>query len=120
MVGKISSKTYKAAEKGYQHSRKHKERENGSRKEDKTKLVKKKYRVKRKGLTTVIKKLKQSILAKAPKILQYNQKIQQYRINRLFKVHQKNVHNKFNGQTVSSNRPIRNAEESRTFWSVEN
>ena len=89
----------------------------GARKEGKAKLVKEKYGVKRKGLTTVIEELKQRILAKAAKLSRYEQRIQQYRINRLFKVDQKKVYNEFNGQTGSSNGDITNAEESRTFWS---
>ena len=88
----------------------------GPRKEGKAKLVEKKYGVKRKGLKTVIEELKQRILAKAAKLSRYQQTIQQYRINRLFKVDQKKVYNEFNGQTESSNRDIPNAEESRTFW----
>ena len=71
----------------------------------------------------MIEELKQRILAKATKISRYEQRIQQYRINRLYKVDQKKVYNKFNGQTGSSNKDIPNAEESRTFlsgiWSVE-
>ena len=89
----------------------------GARKQGKAKLVEEKYRVKRKGLKTVIEELKQRILAKAAKISRYEQRIQQYRINRLFKVDQKKVYNEFNGQTESSNGDIPNAEESRTFWS---
>ena len=81
------------------------------------KLVEEKFGVKRKGLTTVIEELKQRILTKAVKISQYEQRIQQFRINRLFKVDQKKVYNEFNGQTGSSNRDILNAEESRAFWS---
>ena len=88
----------------------------GARKEGKTKLVEEKHRVKLKGLTTVIEELKQRILAKAAKISQYEQSIQQYRINRLFKMDQKKVYNEFNGQTGSSNGDIPNAEEIRTFW----
>ena len=57
------------------------------------------------------------ILVKAPEISRYEQTIQQYRINALFKVDQKKVCNEFNGQTRSSNRDIPNAEEIRTFWS---
>ena len=83
----------------------------------KAKLVEEKYRVKRKGLTTVIKELKQRILAKAAKISRYEQRIQQYRINRLFKVDQKKVYKEFNGQTGSSNGDIPNSPESKTFWS---
>ena len=40
----------------------------GVRKEGKVKLVEEKYRVKRKGLTTVIEELKQRILSKAAKL----------------------------------------------------
>ena len=64
----------------------------GTRKESKAKLVEEKYRVKRKGLTAVIEKLQQRVLAKAAKISRYEQRIQQYRINRLFKVDQKKVY----------------------------
>ena len=80
-------------------------------------MVEEKYRVKRKGLTTVIEELKQRILAKSAKISRCEQRIQQYRINRLFKVDQKKVYNEFNGQTGSSNGDIPNAEESKTCWS---
>ena len=89
----------------------------GEYKEGKGKLVEEKYGVKRKGLTTVIEELKERILAKAAKLSRYEQRIQQYRINRLFKVVRKKVYNEFNGQTGSSNGAIPNAEESRTFWS---
>ena len=69
----------------------------GARKEGKAKLVQEKYRVKRKGLPMVTEEFKQRILAKAAKISQYEQRIQQYRINRLFRVDQKKVYNEFNG-----------------------
>ena len=87
----------------------------GARKE--AKLVEKKYGVKRKGPTTVTEELKQRILAKAAKKSRYEERIQQYRINGLFKVDQKKVYNEFNGQTGSCNGHIPNAEESRSFWS---
>ena len=60
----------------------------------------------------MIEELKQRILAKAAKIYQYEQRIQQYRINRLFKVE----HHRFNGQPGSSNGVRPNTEESRIFW----
>ena len=94
-----------------------KKREIGTRKESKAKLGEEKYGVKRKGLTTVTEELKERILAKAAKLSRYEQRIQQYRINRLFKLVRKKVYNEFNGQTGSSNGAIPNAEESRTFWS---
>ena len=89
----------------------------GACKEGKAKLVEDKYGVKRKGCTTVMEELKQRILAKAAKLPQYEQRIQQYGVNRLFKVDQRKVYNEFNGQTGSSTRDIPNAEESRTFCS---
>ena len=52
------------------------------------KPVEEKYGVK-KGITTVIEELKQKILAEAAKISRYGQRIQQYKINRFFKVDQK-------------------------------
>ena len=75
-----------------------KEDQIGTRKEGKAKLIVEKYRVKRKGLTTVIEELTQRILAKDAKIARYEQRIHQYRINRLFKVDQKRLYNEFNGQ----------------------
>ena len=89
----------------------------GTRKEGKAKLIVEKYRVKRKGLTTVIEELKQRILAKAAKIARYEQRIHQYRINRLFKVDQKRVYNEFNGQMGNIRGDMPNTEEIRTFWS---
>ena len=65
----------------------------------------------------MIEKLKQRILAKAAEISRDEQRIQQYRINRLFKVDQKKFYNEFSGQTGSSNGHIPNAEEITPFWS---
>ena len=65
----------------------------------------------------MIEGLKQSILEKTAKLSQYKQRIQQFRINRLFKVDQKKVYNEFSGQTGSSSGDIPNADESRTFCS---
>ena len=65
----------------------------------------------------MIEELKQRTLAKTDKISRYVQRVQQYRINRLFKVDQKKVYNEFNRKTGSSNGDIPNAEENRTFWS---
>ena len=89
----------------------------GSCKEGNAKLVVEKYRVKGKGSAIVTEELKQRILAKAAKSPRYVQKVQQHRINRLFKVDQKKVYNELNGQRGSGNGDIPNAEESSTFWS---
>ena len=88
----------------------------GFQKEAKAELLQEKYRVKKKGLTTVIEELKQRVLAKSAKIKRYNQIIDQCRLNRLIKVDQKKVCNELNGN-IGSNNDIPNAEESKTFWS---
>ena len=59
---------YKAAENGYQHSRKVKEKTNWYTQRGQAKLGEEKYGVKRKGLTTVTEELKQRILAKTAKL----------------------------------------------------
>ena len=58
----------------------------GAGKEGKAKLVEEKHRVRRKGLIVVIEELKQRVIAKAGKLARYEQRIHQYKINRLFKV----------------------------------
>jgi len=42
------------------------------------------YKIDQKGLSTVLEELKQRVLAKMAKIKHYNERIQQYRQNRLF------------------------------------
>ena len=48
----------------------------------------KKYGIRKNGLSTVIEELKQLLVAKSAKIKRYNQRITQYRQNRLFQVDQ--------------------------------
>ena len=47
-------------------------------------MVEHKYKVEKKGLNVVLEEQKQRIQAKATKIKRYDQRIEQYRINRLF------------------------------------
>ena len=49
------------------------------------------YRVKRKGLKTLIEILKQRLLAKSAKVRRYQQRIDQFRQNRIFDFDQKKV-----------------------------
>ena len=53
--------------------------------------------------------------AKATKIKRYDQRIEQYRINRLFQQDKKRVYQQLNGKSESSKNP--DTEESRRFWS---
>ena len=46
--------------------------------------IKHKYGVKKKGLNVVLEELKQRIQTKATKIKRYDQRIEQYRINKMF------------------------------------
>ena len=63
----------------------------------------------------MIEEIQQRILAKAAKITRYEQTMEQYRINKLFNIDEKKVHNEFNGQNGSIDGQIRNAEESKVF-----
>ena len=76
--------------------------------------VNERYRVKRKRLKTVIEELKQRTFAKSAKVRRYQQRVEQFRQNRIFDFDQK-MYTEFNGDRV---RPIDvlNAEESKKFW----
>ena len=63
---------------------------------EKYKLLEDKYKVKKKGLGVVLEGLKQRLQAKSMKIKRYDQRIEQYRINRLFQQDQKQVYQQLN------------------------
>ena len=75
-----------------------------------------KFRIRQKGLRTVLEQLKQRVLAKVAKIKRYNERIKQYKQNRLFTIDQKNLFAELNGKTKESNE-IPDADQSRVFWS---
>ena len=87
----------------------------GSKKKWKLKDLEEKYRVRKKGINTVIEELKQRILAKSAKQKRYEQRITQFRQNRTFNVDQKKIYMEFNGSAIRST-DVPNAEESRNFW----
>ena len=87
----------------------------GSKKKWKLKDLEEKYRVRKKGINTVIEELKQRILAKSAKQKRYEQRITQFRQNRTFNVDQKKIYMEFNGSAFRST-DMPNAEESRNFW----
>ena len=76
------------------------------KKKEKYKVIEHKYRAKKKGLNVALEELKQRMESKATKIKRYNQRIEQYRLTR--------VYQQLNGKTESSEKP--NTEESRRFW----
>ena len=75
-----------------------------------------KYRVKKKGLKTVIEELKQRMLAKSAKVKRYEQRIEQFRQNRIFDRDQKKIYVELNRNWIRSN-DVPNAEEYAKFWS---
>ena len=88
----------------------------GSKKKQKMKELYEKYRVKKKGLKTVIKELKQRMLAKDAKVKRYEQKLEQFRQNRIFDLDQKKIYAELNRNGIRSN-GVPNAEECTKFWS---
>lgn len=62
----------------------------------------KKYNVKGKGLDVVSEELKQWVTAKAAKLRRYEQRINQYRHNRIFQYDQKKLHQKLDGKPPRS------------------
>lgn len=87
----------------------------GLKKKRKLGKLNKRYGVKRKGLKTVIEELKQKMLAKSAKIRRYEQRIEQFRQNKIFDFDKKKIYAEFNGGGVRSN-DVPNAEESKRFW----
>ena len=75
-----------------------------------------KCRVKKKGLKAVIEELKQRILAKSTKVKRQEQRIEQFRQNRIFDLDQKKIYAELNRNGVRSN-DVANAEECTKFWS---
>ena len=87
----------------------------GSKKKQKMKELYEKYRVKRKGLKTVIEELKQRMQAKSTTVKRYEQRIEQFRQNRIFDLNQKKIYTELNGNGIRSN-DLPNAEECTKFW----
>ena len=78
--------------------------------------ISRKYNVTKKGITLVIEELKQRLQAKAFKLRRYEQRTQQYQIDRMFQYDQANVYQKLqcdNKREIS--KP--SADESKKFWS---
>ena len=63
----------------------------------------------------MVEELKQRMIAKSAKIKRYDQRINQFRQNRIFSVDQKNIYKELNGSEARANE-VPDAEESRRFW----
>ena len=71
------------------------------------------YRVKRNELKTVTEGLKQRMLAKSAKL--YQQRIKQFRQNRIFYFQQEKIYAELNGDEVRPS-DVSNAEETKRIW----
>ena len=87
----------------------------GSKKKQKMKELYEKYRVKIKRLKTVIEELKQWMLAKSAKVKGCEQRIEQFRQNRIFDLEQKKIYAELNMNKIRSN-DVPNAEVCTKFW----
>ena len=77
--------------------------------------LERKYYVKNKGTKVVIEELKQRVMAKAAKVKRYENRINQYRQNRMFQSNQKRLFEELDGNTRNET-VVPDAEESREFW----
>ena len=87
----------------------------GLKKKNKMKELYEKYRVKKKGLKTVIEELKQSMLEKSAKVKIYEQRIEQFRQSVIFDLNQKKIDTELNRNGIRLN-GVLNAEECTKFW----
>ena len=80
-------------------------------------MLDRKYRIKTKGEDTVIEELKQRLQAKATKLKRYENRIQQFKINRSFQQDQEKVYQELSGfKRTEGVTP--DAAESERFWST--
>ena len=88
----------------------------GSKKKYKMKELYDKYRIKKKGLNIVTEELKQRMLTKSPKVTRYEQRIEQFRQNRISNLNQKKIYVELNRNGIISN-DVTSTEECTKFWS---
>ena len=89
----------------------------GSKRRWKLKDLEEKYRVRKKGINTVIEELKQRIVAKSAKQKKYEQRITQFRQNRTFNVDHEKIYMELKGSAIRST-DAPNDEEGIHFWGV--
>ncbi|XP_063599561.1 uncharacterized protein LOC134775881 [Penaeus indicus] len=85
------------------------------KKESISERLERKCLVKKKGTKVAIEELKQRVQAKAAKVKRYENRINQYRQNRMFQSNQKGLFEELEGN-ISNETVVPDAEESRKFW----
>ena len=84
------------------------------RRKEKFEELERKYNIKKKGIRTVIEELKQCLHAKAANRKRYEERVNQYKINRAFVQNQKRVYQEMDGiRNINNEKP--NVEESKQF-----
>lgn len=78
--------------------------------------LERRYYLKKKGVTVVIEELKQRILAKTAKVKRYQERVDQYRQNRMFRTNQKRLFEMLETDE-NDDTTIPDEEESKNFWS---
>ena len=86
-----------------------------SKRQKKCKTLQQKYKVKSTGYEVILGDLKQRLKAKSMKIERYDQRIEQYKINRFSHQDQKRVFQQLSGKVNSDVKS--DADESIRFWS---
>ena len=84
------------------------------KRKEKCEELERKYNIKKKGIRTVIEELKQRVHAKTTRLKRYEERVNQYKINRMFVQNQKRVYQQMDGiRNVNNEKP--NAEECNNF-----
>ena len=86
------------------------------RNQQKYRALSRKHHIARKGLKVVTEELKQRLIAKKAKLMRYDQRIEQYEQNRLYRVDQKRFYHEINGERTNE-AVIPDSDESQKFWS---
>ena len=76
------------------------------RRKEKYEELERKYNIKKKGIRTVIEELKQRLHAKAAKLKRYEERVNQYKINRMPAQNQKRVYQQMDGiRNINNEKP---------------
>ena len=79
--------------------------------------LERKYKIRRRGLQVVKEEIRQKIKAKTGKITRYQQRVSQYKQNRLFRNNERRFYQQLNNESEHLENEVPDAETARNFWS---
>eukprot|EP00112_Aurelia_sp_Birch-Aquarium-sp1_P022216 Seg6175.2 transcript_id=Seg6175.2/GoldUCD/mRNA.D3Y31 product="hypothetical protein" protein_id=Seg6175.2/GoldUCD/D3Y31 len=79
--------------------------------------LQRKYKIKQKGLQIAKEEIRQRIKAKTAKISRYQQRINQYQQNRMFRNNESRFYQQLNNDELNKENATPDADESKQFWS---